>query len=71
MAIDGREHAAPTTISAADQGQAVSSCNEAFKDQVLLTAASHAPTVQVVRHAVRPTASRTSTLSVVPLVLRL
>lgn len=71
MAIDSREHAAPTTMSAADPAQVVSSCNEAFKDDVLTTGVSHTPTMRGVRNAVRAAAFRTSGMSLVSFVLRL
>ena len=77
MAIDGGVHAAAVTISAADPGQAVSSSNETFKDQVLMPEVTHTPVIQVVsdcgaapaladsRRLVR--ASRTSRCSSLPL----
>ena len=71
MALDGREHAAATTISAADPGQAVSPSNETFKDQVLVPDVRHAPTVQVVKDSACAEVSRTAVTSFVPLVLRL
>ena len=70
MALDGREHAAAATISAADPGQAVSSSNETFKDQVLIAEATHTPTIQVVSDAARAQVSQIVVVSFVPLVLR-
>ena len=71
MAIDGREHAAATTIAAADPGQVVSSSNETFQDHVLVPDVTHAPTVDAVSDPARAQVSRTAFASFVPLVLRL
>jgi len=70
MAIDGGVHAAAVTISAADPGQAVSSSNETFKDQVLMPEVTHTPVIQVVSDAARSQLSPTLVVSFVPLVLR-